>query len=77
MRLKGRVERDIYKVGKLVSAVENVLKSRVHSVLLGRTSTYYSFSETCLVVPRPTSVYYLYYLQSMSGTIESTSSHKV
>jgi hypothetical protein len=77
MRLRGRVERDIYRAEKLVSAVENVLKSRVRQVLLGRTSMYYSFSEIRPVVPRHTSVYYLYYLHSMSSTIESTSGLKV
>jgi hypothetical protein len=77
MRLRGQVERDIYRAGKLVSAVENVLKSRVRLVLLGRTSMYYSFSEIRPVAPRPTSMYYLYYLHSMSSTIESTSGHKV
>jgi hypothetical protein len=68
------VWRGIYKAGKPIGAVEKVMKSRVHLVLLGRTFAYYSFSEVRPVVPRPTSMYYLYYFQSMSS---SMSDHKV
>jgi hypothetical protein len=71
------VGRGIYRATKPVGAVEKVLKSRVRPVLLGRTFAYYSFNEVRPVVPRPTSAYYLYYFQSMSSTIESTSDHKV
>jgi hypothetical protein len=61
----------IYRDKKPVGAAEKVLKSRVHLILLGSMSAYYSRSRLCLVVPKSTSVYYLqitvYYLQSTFG----------
>jgi hypothetical protein len=59
MRLKSRVERGIYRVGKPVSTAGKVLKSRVCLVLLRCMSTYYSQSGVRPIVPRRTSVYYL------------------
>jgi hypothetical protein len=71
MRLKGQVEMGIYRVGKPLGVVGIVLKSRVCLVLLGLTSSFYSSSGVCLVVPMRISVYYLqnmaYYLHSMFG----------
>jgi hypothetical protein len=67
----------IYRVGKPLGVVGTVLKSRVCLVLLGLTSSFYSSSGVCLVVPMRTSVYYLqnmaYYLHSMFGGPPCTS----
>jgi hypothetical protein len=82
MKLKSRVWRGIYRVGKPMSAAGKVLKSIVHLVLLGHTSDTIcrvrrTIGRVRPMVPSRTSTCYLYYLQNMSSAIDSTSNQKV